>query len=47
MLSHTVKEVGSGWGFGIHETMDYIGTVVGSLIISIILYFKEAIPRVF
>jgi hypothetical protein len=47
MLSHAVKEVGSGWGFGIHEAIDHIGTVVGSLIISIILYFKGSYSESF
>ncbi|MDI3541426.1 MAG: hypothetical protein PWQ62_340 [Candidatus Methanomethylophilaceae archaeon] len=34
ILSHATKEVGRGWGFGIHEALDQIGAVVGPLIFS-------------
>ncbi len=40
MLSHATKEVGRGWGFGLHEAMDQIGAVLGPLIVSGVLYFK-------
>ncbi len=40
MLSHATKEIGRGWGFGLHEAMDQIGAVLGPLIVSGILYFK-------
>jgi MFS family permease len=29
MLSYATKQVGRGWGFGIHEAMDQIGAVIG------------------
>lgn len=40
MLSYATKEVGRGWGFGLHEAMDQIGAILGPLIVSIVLYFK-------
>ncbi len=41
MLSHAAKEVGRGWGFGLHEAMDQIGAVLGPLIVSIVLFFRS------
>ncbi len=41
MLSHAAKEVGRGWGFGLHEAMDQIGAVLGPLIVSIVLLFRS------
>ena len=40
ILSHATKQVGQGWGFGIHEAMDQIGALTGPLVIAAILYFK-------
>ena len=40
MLSYATKEVGRGWGFGLHEAMDQIGAILGPLIVSCVLYFK-------
>jgi MFS family permease len=40
MLSHATKEMGRGWGFGIHEALDQIGAVLGPLLITAVLYFK-------
>lgn len=40
ILSHATKQVGQGWGFGIHEAMDQIGALTGPLIIAAVLYFK-------
>jgi MFS family permease len=34
MLSHATKEVGHGWGFGLHEAMDQAGAMVGPLVIA-------------
>ncbi len=33
MLSHATKQMGHGWGFGLHEAMDQIGAVLGPLIV--------------
>lgn len=40
MLSHATKEMGRGWGFGIHEALDQIGAVLGPLFVTAVLYFK-------
>lgn len=40
MLSYATKEMGRGWGFGLHEAMDQIGAVIGPLIVSGILYYQ-------
>jgi len=40
MLSHATKEMGRGWGFGLHEALDQIGAVLGPLIVTAVLYFK-------
>ena len=40
MLSHATKEVGAGWGFGLHEAMDQIGAMLGPLIVAAVLYAK-------
>lgn len=40
MLSYATKEMGRGWGFGLHEAMDQVGAIMGPLIVSGILYFK-------
>ncbi len=41
MLSHATKEMGRGWGFGLHEALDQIGAMLGPLIVSAVLYFKS------
>ncbi len=40
MLSHATKEMGRGWGFGLHEALDQIGAVLGPLVVTTVLYFK-------
>jgi len=40
MLSHATREVGRGWGFGLHEAMDQIGAMLGPLIVAAVLYIK-------
>ena len=40
MLSHATKEIGRGWGFGLHEAMDQIGAMIGPLIVAAVLYVK-------
>jgi len=40
MLSHATKEIGRGWGFGLHEAMDQIGAMLGPLIVAAVLYVK-------
>jgi MFS family permease len=40
MLSHATKDIGRGWGFGLHEAMDQIGAMLGPLIVAAVLYVK-------
>ena len=40
MLSHAVEEMGSGWGFGLHEAMDQIGAILGPLVVMLVLFLK-------
>jgi MFS family permease len=40
MLSYATKQVGRGWGFGIHEAMDQIGAVIGPLALSAALFLR-------
>jgi MFS family permease len=37
MLSHAAKEIGYGWGFGLHEALDQFGAMFGPLLIALIL----------
>ena len=37
MLSHAAKQIGYGWGFGLHEAMDQIGALVGPLLVALVL----------
>lgn len=37
MLSHAAKEMGFGWGFGIHEALDQSGALFGPLLVALIL----------
>jgi len=40
MLSHATKQIGRGFGFGLHEALDQIGAVTGPLLVAAVLYFK-------
>jgi len=42
MLSYATKEVGRGFGFGIHEALDKVGALSGPLVITLALYFHES-----
>lgn len=42
MLSYATKQVGRGWGFGLHESLDQIGALTGPLIIMLVLYYKSS-----
>jgi MFS family permease len=37
MLSHAAKEIGYGWGFGLHEALDQFGALVGPLVVAAVL----------
>ncbi len=40
MLSHAAKEIGYGWGFGLHEALDQVGALCGPLVVSAVLSLK-------
>jgi len=40
ILSHATKQVGRGWGFGIHEALDQTGAIIGPLILSAVFLLK-------
>ena len=44
MLSHATREMGRGWGFGIHEAMDQVGAMLGPLIVTAVLAWKGSYP---
>jgi predicted MFS family arabinose efflux permease len=37
MLSHAAKEMGYGWGFGLHEALDQFGAMLGPLVLALVL----------
>jgi MFS family permease len=37
MLSHAAKQIGYGWGFGIHEALDQFGALFGPLVVAVVL----------
>jgi MFS family permease len=40
ILSSAAKEIGVGWGFGLHEAMDSTGALLGPLAVAGVLYFN-------
>ena len=36
MLSHAAKEMGYGWGFGVHEALDQFGAMFGPLLVALV-----------
>ena len=37
MLSHAAREMGYGWGFGVHEALDQFGAMFGPLLVALIV----------
>ncbi|HXY48375.1 MAG TPA: MFS transporter [Terriglobales bacterium] len=37
MLSHAAKQIGYGWGFGLHEALDQCGALFGPLVVAAVL----------
>jgi predicted MFS family arabinose efflux permease len=37
MLSHAAKQMGYGWGFGVHEALDQSGAMFGPLLVALVL----------
>src|SRR5438477_6255622 len=40
MLSHAAKQIGYGWGFGLHEALDQFGALVGPLVVAAVLALR-------
>jgi MFS family permease len=40
MLSHAAKEIGYGWAFGVHESLDQFGALFGPLAVAAILALR-------
>jgi MFS family permease len=41
MLSHAAREMGYGWGFGVHEALDQFGAMFGPLLVAVALAVSE------
>jgi predicted MFS family arabinose efflux permease len=41
MLAHATKEMGYGWGFGLHEALDQFGAMCGPLLMALILAVSQ------
>ena len=41
MLSHAAKEMGYGWGFGVHEALDQFGALFGPLLVALVLAVSQ------
>ncbi len=41
MLSHAAREMGFGWGFGVHEALDQCGALFGPLLVALILAHRS------
>ena len=41
MLSHAAKEMGYGWGFGVHEALDQFGALFGPLLVAVTLSARK------
>jgi predicted MFS family arabinose efflux permease len=41
MLSHAAKEMGYGWGFGVHEALDQFGAMIGPLLVALTLTVSQ------
>ena len=47
ILAGAAKEIGVGWGFGLHEAMDSIGALLGPLAVAAVLYLQGKLPNRF
>jgi predicted MFS family arabinose efflux permease len=41
MLSHAAREMGYGWGFGVHEALDQFGAMFGPLLVALVLSVSQ------
>ncbi len=42
MLSFATKQVGRGFGFGLHEALDQIGALLGPLLVAAVLFYQKS-----
>ena len=47
MLSQAAKQIGRGWGFGLHEAMDQTGAFIGPLVVALVLAESHDYRRAF
>lgn len=47
MLSHAAKEMGYGWGFGVHEALDQFGALFGPLVVAAVLTWRGSYQLAF
>ncbi|HEV2262245.1 MAG TPA: MFS transporter [Candidatus Rubrimentiphilum sp.] len=47
MLASASKEIGFGWGFGLHEALDQFGALVGPLVIAAVLAVRHSYSQAF
>ncbi|MCS7283112.1 MAG: MFS transporter [Anaerolineae bacterium] len=47
MLSYATKQIGRGWGFGLHEAMDQVGAIAGPLLVAAMLATRNNYPAAF
>jgi predicted MFS family arabinose efflux permease len=41
MLSHAARQMGYGWGFGVHEALDQFGAMFGPLLVALVLAISQ------
>ncbi|MGH3401600.1 MAG: MFS transporter [Streptosporangiaceae bacterium] len=41
MLSHAARQLGYGWGFGVHEALDQFGALFGPLLVALVLAVSQ------
>ena len=41
MLSHAARQMGYGWGFGVHEALDQFGPLFGPLLVAAVLAHRQ------
>src|SRR5207247_6617723 len=37
MLSHAAKQIGYGWGFGLHEDLDKFCAIIGPIVVAVVM----------
>jgi len=47
MLSHAAREIGYGWGFGLHEALDQFGALFGPLLVAFVISLRSDYHRAF